>query len=278
MDKRNWADKTAGVVGGGIGGAIGLLGGPIGAILGGAAGSAITDTLKDVIKRTASNREKIRIDNASTYVISGLLERLNSGEIVRQDGFFAGDANFTSDGAELLDGILMKCKEQYQERKVHFISNIFKNIAFGITITARAAHQTLSLAEELTYQKLCLLAYYGNRENFSSFNIMRDPTLWYPHVEFSEEMEICLQDLLEMLNQGVLSNEVMGTDSNSVMAGGMKLTAKGQRAFKLMELDQVAREDILDALQPLEFQDSWGMSKNRTINGVRQPFTPTTPT
>lgn len=271
MDKQQLGDKAISILGAGIGAVAGMAGGPGGIIAGSVFGAAFTETLRDVAKRMLSNREQLRVDNASTYIAEGITARLNAGEFVRQDDFFQGSANFTSDGAELLEGILLRCKEQYQERKLYYISNIFKNVAFDPRITARAAYQTLSLAEDLTYQKFCLLAYYGRKADFVAFNIMQDPTLWYPDVEFPTEMLICLQDVLELINQGTLANNALMVDSTHIMPGAANLTAKGQKAFDLMELHQVPYEDILSAVAPLEFQASWGKSTNGTINGVRQP-------
>jgi hypothetical protein len=270
MNKQNLGDKAVSIIGGGVGAAIGLFGGPPGAIAGGALGAAFTDILRDVAKRMLSDKEKLRVESASNYIAEGIMEKLNSGFIVRQDNFFEGDANFTSNGAELLEGVLLKCKEQYQERKVKFISNIFKNAAFNTDISPQAAYQAISIAEALTYQKFCLLSYCGRKEDFADFNILKDPTSWYDKFQVPPAMDIAIQDLLEMHYQGLLTNQFGMTVSNSVVPGTMGLTAKGQMAFDLMELGQVERNDVMTAIRPLEFPQHWGISSNRTLNGIRQ--------
>ncbi len=271
MDKRQIGDKAVSILGAGIGAVAGMAGGPGGIIAGSVLGAAFTETLRDVARRMLSNKEQLRVDNASTYIAEGIIAKWDAGEIVRQDDFFQGSANFTSDGAELLEGILLRCKEQYQERKVRFISNIFKNVAFSERISSQTAYQTLSLAEELTYQKFCMLSYYGRKEAFTDFNILNDPTTWYPEAQVPHAMDIAIQDLLEMHYQGLLTNQFGITVANSLVPGTMTLTSKGQVAFDLMELGQVESDDVLAVIRPLEFPQHWGVSSNSTINGVRQP-------
>jgi hypothetical protein len=165
MDKQQIGDKAINVLGAGVGAVAGMAGGPGGIIAGSLLGAAFIETIRDVAKRMLSSKEQLRVDNASTYIAEGIIAKLNAGEIVRQDDFFQGKANFTSSGAELLEGVLLKCKEQYQERKLFFISNIFKNVAFDSSISAMAAYQALSLAEGLTYQKFCLLSFMVGERN-----------------------------------------------------------------------------------------------------------------
>ena len=208
------------------------------------------------------------MESAAHHLAAGIQESLDAGYIQRQDEFFEGDDVFSSDGAQLLEGVLLKCRAQYQEKKVRIIANIFKSVAFNANISPSMAYQVLSLADELTYQKLCLLSYYGRRPEFAGFNIFNDPILWYPHVSFSNEMLVVVQDLLEMHNQGIIKNDVLTVDSSHIMAGGITLTARGQMAFDLLELRQINERDVLEAIQPLAYQTSWGKSTSGTVNGV----------
>lgn len=112
MNKLELGNKGAGIVGGVIGATVGLVGGPAGSIAGGAVDSIVADVLKDFAERMLSSRERVRLDSATSYIADGIEQELTAGRIVRQDGFFEGDANFTNKGAELLEGVLLKCKAQ----------------------------------------------------------------------------------------------------------------------------------------------------------------------
>lgn len=277
MDKIELNNKASAIVGGAVGAALGLLGGPGGALSGYAAGvaiassmagAAIGEVIKDVGVRVFSNREKLRVDNATVYIADGIVEKIGAGQIVRQDGFFEGTDNFTSNGAELLEGILLKCKAQYQEKKVRLISNVFKNVAFNPLVSAQSAYQVLALADALTYHKLCLLSYLGRKADFHDFTILSAPFRWYPNVEFSTDTLAVAQDLFEMAGQGIVTNFFSTFDSIDIVPGRMTLTVRGQRAFELLELDLISYEDVLDVIKPLEYLETWGVNSNGTVNAV----------
>ncbi|MBW3131023.1 hypothetical protein [Hymenobacter profundi] len=153
-EKLDMSDTAIDVTVGVFGAALGLLG-PNAALIGGGLGPILSATLKDFKMRVFSNREQQRLDSATVYVADSIIRDIQVGKIVRQDDFFQGENNFSSDGAELLEGVLLKCRAQYQERKVQLIANIFKNAAFAATISAQKAYQVLSMADGLTYQNLC---------------------------------------------------------------------------------------------------------------------------
>jgi hypothetical protein len=99
---------------------------------------------------------------------------------------------------------------------------------------------------------------------------MQDPTTWYSRVTFPTEMMICLQDVLELIHQGILANNSLIANNTHITPHDMALTAKGQKAFDLMELQHISKEDVLEAIAPLEYQTSWGVSDNGTLNGIYQ--------
>jgi len=260
MDKSDLINKGADVTGSLAGAGVGLaVAGPPGALWGAIAGPVVTNVIKDVAKRALSSRERIRLDNAITYIEAGIVENINSGRVVRQDGFFEGDNNFSSNGAELLDGVLLKCRAQYQEKKVRLISNIFKNVAFDDSISPLIAHQILNLAEGLTYQNLCLLGYFARKAEFvdfspyeaslSSARYMKPSPDWLTK---SETWEV-FQDMMSLYRQSLIKD---GSGSSHLMADTLKpsemvLEIRGQAVVQLMELVQIPQEDILAVVGPI---------------------------
>ena len=156
MEKEN---KSLGLIktgaetfGAAIGGAIGLLGGPLGAIGGSVAGVLISKGLSEFADKYLSNREQARAGSAAGLTILGVQEKIDNGLILRQDGFFNFDEINRSKAEELFEGILLKCKNEFEEKKIKYISNIYKNVTFDNSINPDNANQVLNLAQQLSYR------------------------------------------------------------------------------------------------------------------------------
>jgi hypothetical protein len=256
MDSLDLANKSADVAGSVVGASVGLIvAGPPGAIGGAAIGPIITNTFKDIAARLLSPRERSRLDSAVSYISAGIEEGLAAGKRVRQDDFFVGDANFSGNGTELLEGVLLKCKAEYQSKKVRLIANIFKNATFNDNVSAEIVYHVLNLTEQLTYHELCLLSYLGRKNEFPGFqpydhslsdsqsSVLKDsPGAW-------ERM----QDLMSMYRQALVKD---GSGNSHLLADTLKphrmiLHKRGEAVFDLLDLTQVFREDVLAIIQPL---------------------------
>lgn len=247
------SNKGAGALGGVVGAAIGMLGGPAGSLAGAAAGSVIGDVLKDVASRQLSHREQVRLDNATVYIADGIVESLDAGRIVRQDGFFDGDTNFSSNGYELLEGVLLKCKAQYQEKKVKLLANLFKNVAFDAAIKANTAYQMLNLADGLTYFDLCVVSYYGRNQK---------PKIILPITRFGYYDNLgldtlsAINDLFRMCQLGLLHQNNLSSPLNQAPIDCI-IDKRGEGLFTLLELEHLPESDVLEAMKPFEYKAHW---------------------
>lgn len=269
MSRLDISNKAAGIVGGIVGAVVGLPGGPAASIGGAAVGSLVADALKDFAGRMLSGRERVRLDSATSYIADGIEQELAAGRVVRQDGFFEGDANFTSNGSELLEGVLLRCKAQYQDKKVRLIANIFRNVAFDATISAQAAYQMLNFADSLTYQQLCIIAFYGRKAERFELRLLKDRFHIYQADAIGLDTWAAARDLLELYRQGILTSDDGGFIEHTVInPSNLSIAPRGKVAFKLLGLNEVPAADVVEAMQPLEYHDSWGISNERTVNGV----------
>lgn len=155
---KSYLEKGSDITGGAIGGAIGLIGGPAGAILGGGLGVAISLGVKEFINRQLSNRQEVRVAASTVYALNEIRKRVEQGETVRSDDFFDNSTGRSS-AEELFEGVLLKCKDQYQEKKIFYISKIFEKTIFDNNISADTANQILSMVESFTYRKLCIISF-----------------------------------------------------------------------------------------------------------------------
>ncbi len=230
--------------GAGIGGLIGLLGGPAGAIGGGVAGVIISRILSEFANRALSDREQARVGAAAGLTILGVQDKINSGQILRQDGFFEPDQINRSKADELFEGILLKCKNEFEEKKIKYISNIYKNVAFDNTVDPNNANQILNSVQQFTYRQLLILSLVGQNVN-NQFSL-RTYDLRGKYEMVITETEFLLQDFILLDKQGLICRNDNSTmlDTSDVAPGIMKLTLIGLDYFKLLNLDTVQQNEF----------------------------------
>lgn len=266
---KTFLKKGSEISGGAIGGAIGLIGGPAGAIAGGGLGVLTGQLLNEVIERAFSDRQKIRIAATSTFLFDGIAKRLENGERIREDGFFDRKTFNRSKAEELFEGTLLKCTNQFQEKKIKFISKIFEKVIFDSDISAESANQLLVISDSLTYRQLCILSFYGRRDtDYSGEVLMKDTYSWYPSIVFTTNEKLLLQDLYELINLDLLDKQNwMIVTNKDIIPDILTLSEIGQSLFEIMDLSEIERDDIQPIINGLKYKHEWGVSENGTING-----------
>jgi hypothetical protein len=227
-----------------IGGAIGLIGGPLGAIGGSITGILLSKGLSEFADRFLSNREQARVGASAGLTIIGVQENIDRGLTLRQDGFFDYDEINRSKAEELFEGILIKCKNEFEEKKIKFISNIYKNVAFDSSVNPDNANQILNSVQQFSYRQLTILAFVGQNSNnkFSlRVNDFRDD-----YETISTEIEFLLQDFILLDKQGIISrsDNTSMLDTSDVVPGLMKLTQIGLNYFQLLDLNTMSGGDF----------------------------------
>ena len=268
---KNFLKKGSEISGGAIGGAIGLIGGPIGAIAGGGLGVLSAHLMNEIIERSLSDRQKIRIAATTTFLFDGIAKRIKNGEKVRSDDFFDQDVLNRSKAEELFEGTLLKCSNQYQEKKIKYISRIFEETIFEETISAESANQILTIAESLTYRKICLISFYGRRNvDFLGEILMRDVYSWYPNIKYSTDQKLLIQDLFELINLDILDKgNMMMVSNKDIIPDEINLSEIGLTLYNIMNLREIERSALLTIVEGLKYREEWGVSTNGTKNGER---------
>jgi hypothetical protein len=145
------------------GGAITLVAGPF---AGAAAGVGVRHALRvvgeEVEERVLAPRQHQRIGAVWLLAHKEISQRLESGEIPRDDGFFRPDER--DDASELLEGVLLAAGDAYEERKLPYLARLYASVSFRPDIDAALANFLLRVAERLTYREIQLLALFGDGE------------------------------------------------------------------------------------------------------------------
>lgn len=228
------------LVGTALGGALGFISkDPGGAALGAAAGLAYSRIIQiavDVAQRQLSHREHIRVGAGLTFALGKIKHYLDEGKTLRDDGFFAASENARSSSDEILEGVLLKCKNEYEEKKLRFIGNIYANVAIMPEVPAVAANWLIQKAESLTYRQMCIIALLEQRGQ----------SLNYRGVSYGSEdgdpaFELEYNQLVEMLY--IETDPTTGEHNIK----GLKRAAK--LCYSVMGLEEIPEDDLRQLLQ-----------------------------
>jgi len=224
-----------------IGGAVGLLGGPVAVLGGSALGVVVARGLSEFANRVLSNKEQARVGAATGLTVLDIKKRLDERQVPRDDDFFTPIENNRSKAEELFEGILLKCKNEYEEKKIKYVSNIYGNVVFDESVNPENVNQILFIAQQLTYRQLLILALIGqNKENKfdlldSEMGYRSTPELLIP------EREFVLNDFFVLVRLFLIERKDNGAlvGISDVAAGLMGLTSIGKETFRLMNLETV---------------------------------------
>lgn len=247
------------IAGPAIGGAVGFLtGGPAGAAAGGALGAiapkAIRKLLADITNRTLSKREQIRVGATAAFALEKIKSYMDSGKAPRNDGFFSSNETERPNAEEIFEGVLLKSKNEHEEKKTKIFGNIFANIVFMPEFSVGESNHLLQLAESLTYRKMCLLSLFERRYSIHGLklrdNDYRDYREQVPYETISILQEVYDLYLLGML---VCATSESGYEAllglADVRPDRMLLTELGTRYYEIMGLQDIPIEDLLEVVK-----------------------------
>jgi hypothetical protein len=256
------------IAGAATGGAIGFLtGGPGGAALGGSLGVLISKGLSDITNRVLSTREKMRVGATATFALAKIKTRLDSGDKLRSDGFFDEKKTGRSDADEIFEGVLLKAKNEHEEKKTKIMGNIFANIAFS-QVSAGEANHLLQITENLTYREMCILSLIKRKDEISGIRLrgISDGEVYDAGdsvtLDFSTEKVSVLQQAYELCNHGLMICSTGKGDmakgdmailwgAYSVIPDELLLTVAGHKFYEILGLDDIPEEDIREVAKYL---------------------------
>lgn len=249
-------EDGANISGAAAGAAIGLIGGPVGVVVGAASGSVIASVLSrvgsEIQKRVTGPREHIRIGAVTGYAGAAIARRLNAGEQLRSDDFFDNSDNSPNKAEEILEGILLKARDSYQEKKLFYLGELYASIAFDHTISVDYANMLIAIAGELTYNQYVLLAIgYDNpspRLKQEAYNSAGGATL-----TLSKTTVNMLTELFRLSQSDLVSDGSVWLGATYITPSAYKTDGAGNALVQMMKLDQIPvsdREVVYLALGP----------------------------
>jgi hypothetical protein len=238
------------LAGAAAGAAIGLLGGQVGAVGGAAAGAVLGRVVRkvgaDLKQRVLGPREEMRVGAAAAFAGATIQAYLNAGEQPRDDGFFEGSDDRDRPAAEeLLEGVLLHARDAYEEKKVRLLGIMYAQFAFHADVTPARANHLLSLASQLTYRQLTVLAIASDeaqRQRLRDGDYRGDTAALE---QMGAEGTALLIEIYDLYQRGLLSD---GGGSAWISVGdvnprGMRLQGSGAALTVLMGLSTISTAD-----------------------------------
>jgi hypothetical protein len=148
-----------------------LVADPLGIIGGAAAGVAIKGALlhvgAEIHDRILGPRERVRVGAAFARAYMRIKENLDAGKTPRADGFFDAQPGLRSPAEELLEGVLLKAQDAYEESKVALLGNLYANLAFS-TVARADANLILAYVGSMSYRELVCLGFIPRCSDFAT--------------------------------------------------------------------------------------------------------------
>lgn len=241
---------------------------PLIQISGTAIGGILPEILNDFARRFLSTREKIKVAAVIHFATEGIVKNINSGKQTNNDFLNMIEEGKRTSAEELYEGILIKAKNEFQEKKIKHVGAIFANCIFTKDVTPEDVNHLLSAVEKLTYRKLRIIALYGKKEYiFPERNIMKDPYIWYDNISFSLSTRAVLQDIFELGNFGIIDFQRLHvTDHLSLTPERFQLTDLGEQYFELMGLDEISPQEMEPEIDAIEYKAYYGKNIYGQIN------------
>ncbi len=116
----------------------------------------LNNSLRNLVAHFSSQRQSKRITDVTEFALNEIRRRLEDGEQPRDDGFFNKTID-RSDAEEVFEEVLLKARDEPQEKKIPYIGRLFENGCFDSSIDSGTLHFLCKESENLTYRQLCII-------------------------------------------------------------------------------------------------------------------------
>ena len=206
----------------------------------------MTEVLADVADRTLSQRETIRVGATAAIAMASIKERLEAGESLRDDGFFEAKDGERSDAEQILEGALLKARNEHEEKKSKHLGWLYSNIAFDQWCSMEEANGATRTASELTYAQFVLMYIYRNASSHNLLAVRGQPGDQVPYGTLSmmqATFDLATRGLIRLHPPGQSHNDIV-LDLNQVVPAHFELSVIGTRLHDLLSLDRIPVSDV----------------------------------
>ena len=129
----------------------------------------IQKQINEVAQWSLGILQRKKVDCCTKLMSEAMAVKIKNGESPRKDSFFECKYNsqietYESSASKLIEGALLKTKEEYDSKKIPFISFFTANVLFTPNLSESKAFVLLEILNKLTYRQLCALAIFHQRK------------------------------------------------------------------------------------------------------------------
>lgn len=205
----------------------------------------VVDTGSDYLQRELSEIESDRITRTLEIIRSGISAQIASGRKPNCD-FYIHDGKGRVPSIEICEGVLQKCKLEYEENKLPYIAKIFVNAPFMDDYSKEEIFYRMMIAEKLTYRQLCILSIAGNSDKVDRLSRNN-----YVKGYKDSKLRALLTEIADLNYKGLVQDYNRQNNRAYSLSGilsitpyNLKLTKDGLRQYELMDLSLIDDEHI----------------------------------
>ncbi|PFH86467.1 hypothetical protein [Bacillus sp. AFS088145] len=220
-----------------------------------------TTVINKNFSKNMNDEEISKLKFATTYILEEIAYRLEKNDEIRSDGFFEGTDVNRSSAEQIFQGTLNKCKNEFIDKKVRIISNIFVNAVFNDEASLVELENILNVVEKLTYQQICLLSIFARKEEFTEYEMRKGDISdgsWRTAGAGFPESPIILQQISDLIGMGALAMmdvEVPAFSSiklwNEIIPDMIKVTPNGYKYIKMLNLYTIEKSELEEVIKYL---------------------------
>jgi hypothetical protein len=231
--------------------AIGLfVAGPPGAVAGAFASPVATRLFarigSELQRRFLSHREEVRVGATLAYAALRTQERLDAGELLREDGFFDGDGG-RSAAEEVLEGGLLAAQREHEERKLPWVSYLLANLNFAVELDRARANLVIKYAERMSYRQVQLLAFTARLDELAIAPLPQNAeAIGSTMGKLPDDM---MQEIMELSEMGLLDSTTLTYGMTRYNPRLGTLPALGLQLYELMGLARMPVVELDDIVK-----------------------------
>ena len=238
-----------------IGGLTALLGSvnPVLGVASGALAPIVANAAKNMLPEVLGERERNRLEFVFTRSVEKIKYLIGQNKMPRNDdAYYDSTYSGIPNAQEILEGVLLKAREEFQSKKLECYSSFFANLCFDETISFEHANFLLNTLERLSYRQLCILSYLSDGKTIPT-------SRWDAVFKTGQNKELLryfdfYSEYIDLYN----ARMIVQTTKVPGFALGMSdtnISSLGRSIVRLADLASIRKEDvdsighILDAIE-----------------------------
>ena len=220
----------------------------------------VKDRLHNIVNLFSSERQAKRILDVTQFALNEIRCRLENGERLRSDSFF-NNITDRSDAEEVLEEVLLKARDEPQEKKIPYIGRLFENGCFDSTVDSGTLHFLCKESENLTFRQLCIIKivnemrerkYPLRSESFKNFITIREIRR-----NTTTEQFATLAECVALRDKGYIMFSFSSTPGieleilRYLIPNTMESLPTGTMMYEHMNLRSMPEEDVLPVINSL---------------------------